>query len=405
MNTAEFINVSHNGTASTANTIDSETRSYTYDANGNVNTIDTLSGTMSYGYDSLDRLIADDRPTQAADTIDYDRNGNRTGITDGITNTTSSYLPNSNSNQLDVLGSGTMGHDLAGNRTSDQNGNRTFEYNNAGRLFKVYEGTTVTAVYTYNYQGQRTRKVTASGTTVYHYDLNGSLISETDELGAPIRDIVYRNTVPVAQIDSSLSTETITYLHSDHLGTPRKGTDETGTVVWSWDSDAFGAAMANEDPDGDGVNTVVNLRFPGQYYDQETQLHYNYFRYYDPATGRYITPDPLGINEVIDLLGIEQFKAGAANSYLYVLANPLFYIDPDGARFRVPPTNQTLHEALGNLNDPRPYWRPPSSPRPGRNCTCPLPPVFPEPLPGPSCQADDPYYAPPSVYPRLCSCQ
>ena len=104
------------------------------------------------------------------------------------------------------------------------------------------------------------------GNVPFFLDLNGQLISETTELGAPIREYIYRNTVPVAQIDMGLTTEFITYLHSDHLGTPRRGTDENGVVVWSWGSDAFGATAANDDPDGDGVNTVVNLRFPGQYY-------------------------------------------------------------------------------------------------------------------------------------------
>jgi len=224
-----------------------------------------------------------------------------------------------NSNQLDTLDSSSIGHDLAGNRISDQNGARIFEYNNAGRLFKVYENGSLIATYSYNYQGQRTRKVTTSGTTVYHYDLNGSLISETDELGAPMKDIVYRNTIPIAQIDVSLTSEFITYLHSDHLGTPRRGTDENGIVVWSWDSDAFGAAAANDDSDGDGVSTVVNLRFPGQYYDEETRLHYNYFRYYDSATGRYITSDPIGI-------------WGGLNTYAYVDANPLISSDAMGLR-------------------------------------------------------------------------
>jgi RHS repeat-associated protein len=57
--------------------------------------------------------------------------------------------------------------------------------------------------------------------------------------------------------------------------------------------------------------------FPGQYYDQETGLHYNYFRYYDPSTGRYVTTDPIGL-------------AGGLNTYLYGSANPLLYIDPYG---------------------------------------------------------------------------
>ncbi len=103
----------------------------------------------------------------------------------------------------------------------------------------------------------------------------------------------------------------ITYLHTDHLATPRKATNEAGQVVWQWESEAFGNAL----PDSSGVE--VNLRFPGQYYDQETGLYYNYFRYYDPSTGRYITSDPIGLY-------------GGLNTYGYVGGNPINYFDPTG---------------------------------------------------------------------------
>ena len=306
-----YIKVNHGGTAPTAPAMDSETWTYTYDANGNVDSIDTDSGTAVYGYDALDRLTQDARPGQPAHSLSYDRNGNRTAISDGTGTTTSHYRPNSN--RLDTLGGTPITRDPAGNRTSDQNGNRTFEYNNTGRLHKVYQNGTLVATYTYNHQSQRTRKITPGGTTIYHYDQNGNLISETDGSGNPIRDIVYRDTVPIAQIDSG-PIETVTYLHTDHLGSPRRGTNETGTVVWTWNSDAFGAAAANDDPDGDGIATIVNLRFPGQYFDSETGLHYNYFRTYDPSTGRYLESDPIGL-------------AGGLNTYAYVAGNPIRYID------------------------------------------------------------------------------
>ena len=110
---------------------------------------------------------------------------------------------------------------------------------------------------------------------------------------------------------------TLSYVHSDHLGTPRVITDENNTTLWSWHSDPFGKTAVNEDVDGDGVNFEFNLRFAGQYYDAETGLHYNYFRDYDPSTGRYVQSDPIGL-------------AGGLNTYGYVGGNPLSYIDPYG---------------------------------------------------------------------------
>jgi len=76
------------------------------------------------------------------------------------------------------------------------------------------------------------------------------------------------------------------------LLTPRLATNNTGTVIWTWEGDAFGATLANDDVDVDLNLTTINLRFPGQYADVESGLSYNYFRYYDSHLGRYITSDP-----------------------------------------------------------------------------------------------------------------
>ena len=98
-------------------------------------------------------------------------------------------------------------------------------------------------------------------------------------------------------------------MSNDHLGTPQKLTESNGNVVWSAGYKSFGEANIDE------ASTVVNnLRFPGQYYDQETGLHYNYYRYYDPGVGRYDREDPVGL-------------VGGVNLFAYVDNNPINLYD------------------------------------------------------------------------------
>jgi len=127
--------------------------------------------------------------------------------------------------------------------------------------------------------------------------------------------------VNAGNVSCSQSAQTkvdLAYIQPDHLDTPRTVTDSTQKVIWQWDNqDPFGANAANEDPDGDGQRFSLNLRFPGQYFDSETGLHYNYFRDYDPSTGRYIQSDPIGLT-------------GGLNTYAYVGGNPISYRDPFG---------------------------------------------------------------------------
>ncbi len=114
------------------------------------------------------------------------------------------------------------------------------------------------------------------------------------------------------------------FIHPDHLNTPRVITNQAQQVVWRWDNDdPFGGNMANENPGGLG-NFTCNLRFPGQYFDKETNLHYNYFRDYDPAIGRYIQSDPIGLD-------------GGINTYFYAAADPIGWFDIDGLLTRPVP--------------------------------------------------------------------
>lgn len=100
-------------------------------------------------------------------------------------------------------------------------------------------------------------------------------------------------------------------LHPDHLGTPQVITDQDQNIVWRADYEPFGQVNITTEL------VTNNLRFPGQYFDAESNLHYNYFRDYDPTTGRYIQSDPIEL-------------AGGFNTYGYVAANPLIKIDPLG---------------------------------------------------------------------------
>jgi RHS repeat-associated protein len=111
-------------------------------------------------------------------------------------------------------------------------------------------------------------------------------------------------------------TETL-YIIQDQLGTPRQAIDESQTIVWQWTSDGFGVAYPNEDVDTNGHIIQINLRFAGQYYDKESQLHYNWHRYYAPELGRYLSSDTLGLFD-------------GPNTFAYVQSNPSSGTDPTG---------------------------------------------------------------------------
>jgi RHS repeat-associated protein len=117
---------------------------------------------------------------------------------------------------------------------------------------------------------------------------------------------------PLARVDQAEGEEQkLYYFHTDQIGTPLEMTDADGSIVWQATYKAWGSVEKLT------VNDVEqNLRFQGQYFDDETGLHYNTFRYYDPEVGRFVTQDPIGLD-------------GGSNLYRYVL-NPTGWIDPLG---------------------------------------------------------------------------
>ena len=201
----------------------------------------------------------------------------------------------------------TLTHDANGNITSE--GTRTFVYDLSNRLVSVLDNSTEVASYVYDARNLRVKKTTPTATTVFHYDTQGRLIAETDTAGNTLAEYIYLNDTPLATIRP---TDTPYYYHTDHINTPRVMTNSSGTAAWKASYNAFGYA------DIDASSTITNnIRFPGQYYDSETNLHYNWNRYYDPRTGRYLTPDPIGLE-------------GGIDPYVYTENDPVNRVDPKG---------------------------------------------------------------------------
>jgi RHS repeat-associated protein len=209
-------------------------------------------------------------------------------------------------------------------------GRDTCKYDGRGNLVAAF-GPIGAWSYTYNSQNLLVRAEGPQGKVVtFGYDAFGRRIwkrssdsnirfiwageqmvreIERHENATHVRDYLYfpGTYTPLAvRIDG-----TVYYYHTDHLGTPRRLSDEAGNIVWSGDYSAFGRVDTR-------TNNVSNpLRFPGHYFDPETGLHYNRFRYYSPLLGRYLSRDPVG------------FLAGL-NLYVYAGNSPTNSADPSG---------------------------------------------------------------------------
>jgi RHS repeat-associated protein len=308
-----------------------------------ISTITTAADTLNFGYDNAFRItgITDtgasanswslptydlsDRLESASKTgtsygFTYDANGNRLTQT-GTTAIT--LTPATASNELTTTTGGlvrTYSYDASGDTKSY--GTLTLTFNDRGRMSVAINGTTSTT-YIYNALGQLIEKTVGSTKTLLVYDETGHLLGEYTSTGALIQETVWMGDVPVATLRPNGSTGCTTttvcvfYVHTDQLNAPRKNTNSANALVWRWDTDPFGTATPNQNPTGVGT-FVYNLRFPGQYYQAETGLNYNYFRDYDPQTGRYIESDPIGL-------------AGRSYStYAYVEGNPISNVDPTG---------------------------------------------------------------------------
>lgn len=253
---------------------------------------------------------------QGGSTLDYaytrDAAGHVTSITNTPTLTASSgteeYTYNSNNNQLTEKGTTSYTYDAVGNILTD--GVHTFTYDELNRITQVEKEGQVVSQYGYDSSNRRLFKTVGGTTTHYHYNSSGNLIAETLADGTPLRDYIYLDGEPIV-LNEYQNTPGLYYYLNDHLGTPQQLVTGTGDIVWQAAYLPFGNAQLLVE------QVESNIRFPGQYFDSETGLHYNWNRYYDPDTGRYISADPIGL-------------AGGMNLYAYVQNNPINWIDPWG---------------------------------------------------------------------------
>ena len=274
----------------------------------------TVAG--AYQYDALDRLAVAQQgnPVTHTEQFSYDALGNRTSF--NLDGAAANLYYGANTNQLQSMGGAVSAGYLNGATSL------AYTYNNANRLTQVQSSGATVASYAVNALGQRVQKTAGATITRFVYDEQGRLLGEYDGTGQLIQETVWLDDLPIATLrPTGTGTPTpiaIYYVHADHLGSPRAVTRPADNqVMWRWDnSDPFGNNAANENPAGLGAFKYA-LRFPGQYYDAETGTHYNYFRDYDPAIGRYSQSDPIGIK-------------GGVNTYGYVGQDPIQLIDPLG---------------------------------------------------------------------------
>ncbi|TLY51715.1 MAG: RHS repeat-associated core domain-containing protein, partial [Gammaproteobacteria bacterium] len=270
--------------------------------------------TQVYQYDSLYRLTASQTgatPPVPLESYSYGKTGDRTSVAlNGASATAYAYTPGTH--RLQSVGGATRNYDAAGN-TQSLNG-ATLTYDARNRLASVTGS--VSATYTYNGKGERASKAVGGVTTTFLYGEGGQLLGEY--ANGNVQEYLYLDgtLVGVAYATAASPVGQLYYVETDHLGTPRVviqpgATPSADVVLWKWDF--FGSAFGTNQPSVQGLN----LRFPGQYFDSETGLNYNYFRDYEPGTGRYVESDPIGLR-------------GGINTYAYVKGNSLKYADPEG---------------------------------------------------------------------------
>lgn len=342
-------------------------RLYQYDKTGELTAIrDTRRGNIAYKYDPVGRLL-EASSKLGKETFNFDPASN-------ILDSYHSQKAQSHSQKLDETGYGynrlvnnvvkeyldqQYQYDAYGQlvRQKTSQGDLNLEWDVYGRMVKS-RNSQYTAEYRYDALGRRIQKRSKHHHTgqeqniIYGWDGDTLAYESTEQLTkhyiyekdsfVPMLQAVYLSPIELHQTpdwsdraynihrDPLWKTEKqgkefddVWFYHCDHLGTPQEMTDHTGAIIWKAEYKAWGECKAEKAKSNFFENSEIisnNIRFQGQYFDEETGLHYNRYRYYSPYVGRFVSKDPIGL-------------LGGNNVYVYA-PNPVEWIDPTGLSFK-----------------------------------------------------------------------
>ncbi|MFW2003773.1 RHS repeat-associated core domain-containing protein [Acinetobacter baumannii] len=324
-------------------------RKYHYDKNYLLSQVeDSRLGKLNYQYDPIGRLIAA-QSLHKTESFNFDPAGN---LIDSDSVVSPAQIKN---NLIKGYKGKHYQYDAQGNVTEiiQAGKNLKLTWDNQNRLIRSDNNGLVTE-YGYDVFGRRLYKKTARALTLFGWD--GDLmiwesfksaqtnytkhyIYEPDSF-VPLLQTGYKDFIQLIETPDYQEYQTkpysiykdpvwnsttrkkradleqITFYHCDQVGTPQTMTNTRGECVWEILQDTWGAVSQIKALNQDNPFEQNNLRFQGQYYDQETELHYNRYRYYEPHSARYVSKDPIGLE-------------GGMNTSSYV-SDPNQWIDPKG---------------------------------------------------------------------------
>lgn len=266
-------------------------------------------------YDGMGRLTAfkDAETGVAIEQYSYDATGNRLSFGNSAGIQTYKYL--AESHRLTSVDGAVRTYDAMGN-TLTIGGEWQYTYDVAGQLSLASRTGSSHVSNVHNGAGQRVLQKSGDESKLHLHGENGEWLGAYGANATPSQQVIWLGSRPVGMIQAGR----LLYIESDHLGSPRALLDpQLDATVWRWSlmGEVFGGGPPEEDPDHDGVAQEFSLRFPGQRADPAIGLNYNYYRDYEPQTGRYSRSDPIGLS-------------GGVSTYSYVSSSPLTLIDPQG---------------------------------------------------------------------------